>query len=77
MNEETTTPSVLVKKTKGQLFKEKNGYSLTRSKLLKKHGLTMDEYRAKLKVARKDASKLAKAKHDAAKANRGSKTTKK
>ena len=51
-------------KTKGQLFKEKHGYSKTTKRLLKKHGLSDPEELKPLRKARKEKEKkIRKKKH--------------
>lgn len=78
MNEQQT--SSVPTKTKGQLFKEKHGYSRTMKNLLSKHGrkdengvnhpLSLEEYKAARKGIKKLQTKVQKDKHAVAKANR-------
>lgn len=59
------------KKTKGQLFREANGYSKTRKRLMSKHGVsTIGEYRAIAKKDRDIQKSISKKKRDAAKAGK-------
>ncbi len=59
------------KKTKGQIFKERNGYSKTRKNLMSKHNCkTNEEYRLVAKKTRAKEKEAAKRKRDAAKAGR-------
>ena len=71
--EETTTEDVIVEevvksvvpeKSKGQLFKEKYGYSKTLSRNMKKKGCTTpQEYRANYKTRRAAEAVVKRAKH--------------
>lgn len=64
-------------KTKGQLFKERMGYSRTMKNLLAKKGVSIEEYK-KLRKERKKAQLLeSDAKHDRARAGRKAKAAKK
>jgi hypothetical protein len=70
------------KKTGGQLFKEKFGYSKSMKKNMQKHGLdpmaysdSINEYRAIRKKRRKEAQALRQKKHELAKAQRGNKSS--
>lgn len=66
-----------MEKTKGQLFKEKTGFSKTRKRLMEKHGVpTVAEYRLIVKNRKKKEKKLQKDKHLAAKLGRKPKKAK-
>lgn len=59
------------KKSKGQLFKEKVGYSKTMKRLMTKHGVqTPEEYKKIRKERKKAQRKIVAAKHAKAKAGR-------
>lgn len=73
---ETETQEAVPQKSKGQLFKEKNGYSLTMYRNMRKQGITsIEEYRLLYKKRRSEAAKIKRAKH--AKALAGRKAAKK
>lgn len=71
-----TEPDVRAYKTKGQLFKETNGYSRTRANLLSKYKTNHEGYKAIMKENRKKQRSLEKAKKDAARAGRKEKKVK-
>lgn len=76
MNSEETTEAKAPEKSKGQLFKEKVGYSKTMKRLMTKHGVTsLEEYRAIRKRKKKAQRVVVAGKHSMAKANRGKKST--
>lgn len=54
---ENVQQEVEIPKSKGQLFKEKTGYSKTMKRLMKKHQVsTVEEYRSIRKNAKKEAA---------------------
>lgn len=58
MSTEETVVPILPKKTKGQIFKEKHGYSLTMKRNMKKYGVTtVEEYRVIRKENKKKRKK--------------------
>ncbi len=63
------------KKTKGELFKEKNGYSKTIKRLSTDKGLTVEDYKRIRRQRKKVEKGVQAAKHDAAKSGRKSKAT--
>lgn len=66
------------KKTNGQIFKERNGYSKTRKNLMSKYNCkTNDEYRLLAKENRIKKQEATKKKRDKAKAGRKVKVAKK
>lgn len=77
-NKEKTLKKLKKKPSKGQLFREANGYSLTQQKLLEKHNcISIDEYRKKRRERKKGEAEIRKSKHSKSKALRGSKTNSK
>jgi len=70
--------TVTKKKSNGQIFKEKNGYSKTRKRLLNKYGpgITIEDLKAATKARKKVVRAIQKDKHSVAKVNRGSKSSK-
>lgn len=66
------------KKTKGERCIEKNGYTLTMKKNIKKSGVSsVEEYRVVRKERKKQQAKLKKAKRDRVRANKRAKDEKK
>lgn len=62
------------KKTRGELFIEKNGYTLTMKKNIKKSGVSsVEEYRVIRKERKKQQAKLRKARKDKIRANKRAK----
>lgn len=58
------------KKSNGQKFKEKYGYSKTIKRLLRKHGVSIEEYRRLVKERKKRALALKRDKHAVKSTNR-------
>lgn len=62
------------KQTKGEICLEKNGYTLTMKKNIKKSGVSsVEEYRVVRKERKKNQAKLRKAKKDRVRANKRAK----
>lgn len=75
MSTEEEVP-VVPKKSKGQIFKEKHGYSKTMKRNMKKAGVTsIEDYRKIRKERKKVQSQIAKRKHSVASAQRDSKSS--
>lgn len=74
MNEEQPAKP---KKSNGQIFKEKNGYSKSLKRALKRNGFTydqLDSYKAVRKAIKKSVRAIQKKKHETKKALRGSRS---
>lgn len=66
----------IVKKSKGQIFKEKNGYSKTLKRLLNKHKVDYNEYKILRKERKQKQLAMARDKSSLKRALRNSKTRK-
>lgn len=67
---ETSETPVQKKKSNGQLFKERNGYSKTMKRLMIKHDTDLNGIRAKRKARKKAAKVASQEKHRANRAAR-------
>jgi hypothetical protein len=65
-------PTQDVEETIGQRFKKKHGYSRTMAELLRKHKMTLEQYKLHRRARKKAVRKVQKDNHTKAVAQRGS-----